>query len=69
MSSARRVAARLRASSSRRALSTAPASLAAIHPEMTAWRHDFHMHPELGFEETRTSGVVADLKSESELGS
>eukprot|EP00939_MAST-03C_sp_MAST-3C-sp1_P002646 g2646.t1 len=29
-------------------------------PEMTAWRHDFHMHPELGFEEFRTSQIVAD---------
>ena len=23
--------------------------------EMTAWRHDFHRHPELGFDEHRTS--------------
>ena len=28
--------------------------------ELTAIRRDFHMHPELGFEETRTSGIVAD---------
>jgi len=28
--------------------------------ELTAWRHDFHMHPELSFEETRTSGLVAE---------
>jgi hippurate hydrolase len=27
---------------------------------MTAWRQDFHTHPELGFEEHRTSGIVAD---------
>ena len=27
---------------------------------MTAWRRDFHRYPELGFEETRTSGIVAD---------
>ncbi len=33
--------------------------IADFHPEMTAWRHDFHMHPELGFEEVRTSGIVA----------
>ncbi|KAB1071778.1 M20 aminoacylase family protein [Methylobacterium planeticum] len=29
--------------------------------ELTALRHDIHAHPELGFEEVRTSGVVADL--------
>jgi hippurate hydrolase len=28
--------------------------------KLTEWRHDFHMHPELGFEEKRTSGLVAD---------
>jgi hippurate hydrolase len=26
---------------------------------MTAWRHDFHQHPEIGFEERRTSAIVA----------
>lgn len=30
-----------------------------FHDEMTAWRHDLHAHPELGFEEHRTSDVVA----------
>jgi len=34
--------------------------IAEFHTEMTAWRHDFHMHPELGFEEHRTAGIVAD---------
>ncbi|MCU0888521.1 MAG: M20 family metallopeptidase [Rubritepida sp.] len=34
--------------------------IAEFHPEMTAWRRDFHMHPELGFEEVRTSGIVAE---------
>jgi amidohydrolase len=29
--------------------------------ELTALRHDLHVHPELGFEEVRTSGTVADL--------
>lgn len=33
--------------------------IAEFHPEMTAWRRDFHQHPELGFEETRTSAIVA----------
>jgi hippurate hydrolase len=27
---------------------------------MTAWRQDFHRHPELGFEEYRTAAIVAD---------
>jgi len=27
---------------------------------MTAWRHQFHRHPELGFEEFRTSAFVAE---------
>jgi amidohydrolase len=27
--------------------------------ELVAWRRDFHMHPELGFEETRTASIVA----------
>ena len=28
--------------------------------EITAWRRDFHAHPELRFEETRTAGLVAE---------
>lgn len=35
-------------------------SIAALEDEMTAWRRDFHMHPELAYEETRTAGIVAD---------
>ena len=34
--------------------------IAAFHPEMTAWRRDFHAHPEIGFEEVRTSAIVAE---------
>ncbi|HEX7388474.1 MAG TPA: amidohydrolase, partial [Acidiphilium sp.] len=30
-------------------------------PELTAWRHDFHAHPELGYEEHRTAARVAEL--------
>ena len=29
--------------------------------DLRAWRHDLHMHPELGFEEHRTSARVAEL--------
>ncbi|MEM9147503.1 MAG: amidohydrolase [Pseudomonadota bacterium] len=29
-------------------------------PRITAWRRDFHAHPEIGFEEERTAGFVAD---------
>ncbi|MEM7428189.1 MAG: M20 aminoacylase family protein [Pseudomonadota bacterium] len=32
--------------------------------EMTGWRRDFHRHPELGFEEQRTSARVAELLTE-----
>ena len=31
-----------------------------FHPELTAWRQDFHAHPETGFEELRTSALVAE---------
>jgi hippurate hydrolase len=33
--------------------------IAAFHDEMTAWRHDIHAHPEIAFEEHRTSDFVA----------
>jgi amidohydrolase len=33
-------------------------SIAALHPEMTAWRQDLHAHPELSLQEVRTSAVV-----------
>jgi amidohydrolase len=31
----------------------------AFQEEMTSWRRDFHAHPEIGFEEERTSASVA----------
>src|SRR3546814_11940390 len=33
--------------------------IAEFAPEMTEWRRDLHAHPELGFQEQRTSDVVA----------
>jgi amidohydrolase len=36
-----------------------PNRIADFAPEMAEWRQDLHRHPELGFEETRTSGIVA----------
>lgn len=32
----------------------------ALRPELTAFRRDFHRHPELGFREERTARVVAE---------
>ncbi len=32
----------------------------ALREQLVAWRRDFHMHPELGFEEHRSSGIIAD---------
>ena len=34
--------------------------IADFHAEMTAWRQDFHAHPEIAFEEVRTAGIVAE---------
>ena len=33
--------------------------VADLHDQMTEWRHDIHAHPELAFEEQRTSEIVA----------
>lgn len=33
---------------------------AELHDEITAWRRDFHEHPEILFETHRTAGIVAD---------
>ena len=34
--------------------------IADFHDDMTAWRRDLHMHPELALQETRTSRVVQE---------
>jgi len=36
------------------------AAVQAVNPKVVAWRRDLHAHPELGFAETRTAGVVAE---------
>jgi len=36
------------------------ANAAAMRSDLVAWRRDFHMYPEVGFEVPRTAGVVAD---------
>jgi amidohydrolase len=36
------------------------APIEAFADELTAIRHDLHAHPEIGFEEERTSGIVAE---------
>ncbi len=38
-----------------------PSEIEGYAEELTAIRRDLHAHPELGFEELRTSGIVADL--------
>jgi hippurate hydrolase len=39
-------------------------AIQALHDEATAWRRDLHAHPELGFEEHRTSAFVASKLAE-----
>jgi hippurate hydrolase len=34
--------------------------IAALQPEIAAWRRDFHAHPEIRYEERRTAGLVAE---------
>ena len=38
--------------------------IAQMHDDLTSWRRDIHAHPELGFEERRTSDLVAAKLSE-----
>ena len=33
--------------------------IADFHGQMQEWRHDIHAHPEIAFEEDRTSDIVA----------
>lgn len=44
----------------------------AMEEQLVEWRRDIHMHPELGFEETRTARLVADslreMGIEAEVG-
>jgi amidohydrolase len=35
--------------------------IAAFQDDMVSWRRDLHAHPELGFEEHRTAGIVAGM--------
>ena len=37
------------------------AEIEALQEQLVAWRRDFHQHPELGFQEQRTAGVIADV--------
>ena len=41
-------------------LSLIEARAAGLEPKIIAWRRDFHAHPELGNQEVRTSGIVAE---------
>src|SRR5437764_13294295 len=38
--------------------------IAEFHEDLTNWRRDIHAHPELGFEEHRTSDFVAQKLAE-----
>ncbi len=42
-----------------------PARIKDDLPFLTALRRDLHAHPELGFEEERTAGIVARLLEEA----
>ncbi len=34
---------------------------AELYEQLVAWRRDFHMHPELGLEERRSAGIIAEI--------
>ncbi len=36
-------------------------SAAGLHEQLVTWRRDFHMHPELGLEEHRSAGIIAEI--------
>jgi amidohydrolase len=36
----------------------------ALREQLVAWRRDFHMHPELGFQEHRSAGIIAERLGE-----
>ena len=38
--------------------------IAEFREDLTSWRRDIHAHPELGFEEQRTSDLVATKLAE-----
>ena len=38
--------------------------ISEFHDDLTSWRRDIHAHPELGFEEQRTSDLVANKLAE-----
>jgi len=40
---------------------TLQAELTPLRERMTSWRRDFHMYPEIAFEEVRTSQKIASL--------
>ncbi|MCD6324605.1 MAG: amidohydrolase, partial [Desulfurococcales archaeon] len=33
----------------------------SLHSKVVEWRRDFHKHPELKYEEVRTSGIVKEV--------
>jgi len=36
------------------------AEIEGFQDDIVEWRRDFHQHPEIGMQEVRTSGIVAD---------